>query len=90
MIFDIPSEARRITEDMLHDPEYWRSLGKPVPTQFLGFAIPQSIRKDVERDTDPPEPSLAMRLLGRKLEKDGGPRKHDERELRTIYNRRED
>lgn len=50
---DFFSAAREATENMLHDPEYWRSLGKPMPPQFLGFTIPESIRRDTDRDQEP-------------------------------------
>lgn len=90
MIFNLQAEIARVNERKLHDPDYWKRVGLPMPARYLvdSISIPESIRRDVERDEDAPEPSLAMRLLGREICSDT--RQYDERELRRAYNRTED
>lgn len=53
-----------------------------------GIAIPASIAKATERDTDPPEPSHAQRLIGREICQET--RRYDERECVRAYNRGSD
>ncbi len=52
--------------------------------------IPRSLlrRNQPDFDAEPPEPSLADRVLGREIYAET--RRGDEREIRRIYNRMED
>ena len=52
--------------------------------------VPSSLLKRNQPDHDSREPSLAERVLGRELDGDETMRRHEERELRSIYNRMED
>ena len=57
MTFNLQSEIARVTERNLHDPDYWKRVGLPMPMRYLedSIAIPESIRKDTERDVDEPD-----------------------------------
>ena len=74
---------------------YRAGNGLPPLSDDVGFTVPVSVREvDVslagwptrrERDApEPPEPTLAERLIGRKICSDT--RRYDERELRRAYN----
>jgi len=53
--------------------------------------IPSSILKvNIDEREPDREPTLAERVLGRELDGDETMRAHEERELRSIYNRIED
>ncbi len=45
---DFSQLAAEATERTLSSAEYWTALGKPVPTQFLGFSLPSFLRVGVD------------------------------------------
>ena len=53
--FDLEATIARVNERRLRDPDYWKRVGLPMPVRYLqdSIAIPESIRKDVERDEEP-------------------------------------